>query len=268
MKQKSVSQLLYAVLALVLLSQTAYGQGLQTGTVTGSVSSQDSAPLPGVTVTASSPALQEAREAVSDVNGVYYLRALPPGTYTVQFTLAGFQSAVRQDVVVALGGAVAVHAMLPIATQTEVVTVTADAPSVLASTTTGRSFTKAAIDALPVGRRPTDVAELAPGLTANTFNAGQLAVGGGFGYDNLFMVNGVDTNDNIFGTQNNLFIEDAVQEVSVLTGGAPASYGRFSGGVVNVVTRSGGNTFSGSFRENLSKPSWITETPREVQNNI
>ena len=268
MKQKSVSQLLYAVLALVLLSQTAYGQGLQTGTVTGIVSSQDDAPLPGVTVIASSPALQEAREAVSDVNGVYYLRALPPGTYTVQFTLAGFQSAVRHDVAVALGGTVDIHAMLPIATQTEIVTVTADAPSVLATTTTGRSFTKAAIDALPVGRRPTDVAELAPGLTANTFNAGQLAIGGGFGYDNLFMVNGVDTNDNIFGTQNNLFIEDAVQEVSVLTGGAPASYGRFSGGVVNVITRSGGNTFSGSFRQNLSNPAWIRETPRQVQNNL
>ena len=138
----------------------------------------------------------------------------------------------------------------------------------LATTTTGRNFTKAAIDALPVGRRPTDVAELAPGLTANTFNAGQLAIGGGFGYDNLFMVNGVDSNDNIFGTQNNLFIEDAVQEVSVLTGGVPASYGRFSGGVVNVITRSGGNTFSGSFRQNLSNPAWIRETPRQVQNNI
>lgn len=142
---------------------TGYAQGLQTGTVTGIVSSQDDAPLPGVTVNASSPALQETPEAVSDVNGVYYLWALPPGTYTVQFTLTGFQSAVRHDVAVALGGTVDVHAMLPIAAQSALVTVTADAPSVLAATTTGRSFTKAAIDALPVGRRPTDVAELAPG---------------------------------------------------------------------------------------------------------
>ena len=124
------------------------------------------------------------------------------------------------------------------------------------------------IDALPVGRRPVDIAELAPGLTANTFNAGQLAISGAFGFDNLFMVNGVDTNDNVFGTQNNLFIEDAIQEVSVLTSGVPASYGRFSGGVVNVVTRSGSNVFSGSVRQNLSNPQWIAETPREVQNRI
>src|SRR5918996_3262404 len=258
----------FAVLSLVLFGHMAHAQGLQTGTITGIVPSQDTVPLPGVTVTVSSAALQDTREAVTDVNGVYFLRALPPGAYTVQFTLTGFQSAVRDAVAVTLGGTADVHATLPIAAQTELVTVTAEAPSALATTSTGRNVTKAALDAMPVGRRPTDIAELAPGLTANTFNAGQLAIGGAFGYDNLFMVNGVDSNDNIFGTQNNVFIEDAVQEVSVLTGGVPASYGRFSGGVVNVITRSGGNTFAGSFRENLSNPAWITETPRQVQSNI
>jgi outer membrane receptor protein involved in Fe transport len=268
MKQRFLARVSSAVLALLLAAHAAQAQGLQTGTITGIVTSQDDAPLPGVTVTASSPALQEVREAVTDVNGVYYLRALPPGTYTVQFTLAGFQTAHRDEVAVNLGGSADIHATLPVATQSELVTVTAEAPSVLATTATGRNVTKAAIDAMPVGRRPVDIAELAPGLTANTFNAGQLSIGGGFGYDNLFMVNGVDTNDNIFGTQNNLFIEDAVQEVSVLTGGLPASYGRFTGGVVNVITRSGGNTFSGSFRENLSNPSWIAETPRQVANKI
>ena len=268
MKQKLVGHAFCVVLLLLLAAPAVHAQGLQTGTMTGIVTSQDDAPLPGVTVTASSPALQDTREAVTDLNGVYYLRALPPGTYTVQFTLAGFQGAIRGGVAVSLGGTANVHATLPVAAQSEIVTVTAEAPSVLATTATGRNFTKAAIDALPVGRRPTDVAELAPGLTANTFNAGQLAIGGGFGYDNLFMVNGVDSNDNVFGTQNNLFIEDAVQEVSVLTGGVPASYGRFSGGVINVITRSGGNTFSGSFRQNLSNPAWIRETPRQVQNNI
>ena len=268
MTNNSAGRILFALLSPVLLAHAVSAQGLQTGTITGIVSSQDELPLPGVTVTVSSPALQEGREAVTDVNGVYYLRALPPGAYTVQFALGGFRSAIRNDVAVSLGAIATIHAVLPVAAQTEVVTVTASAPSPLAATTTGRNFTKAAIDALPVGRRPTDVAELAPGLTANTFNAGQLAIGGGFGYDNLFMVNGVDTNDNVFGTQNNLFIEDAVQEVSVLTGGVPAAYGRFSGGVVNVITRSGGNTFSGSFRQNLSNPAWIAETPRQVQNNI
>src|SRR5688572_14102592 len=75
------------------------------------------------------------------------------------------------------------------------------------------------------------------------------------------MVNGVDVNDNVQGTSNNLFIEDAVQETSVLAHGVSAEYGRFSGGVINVVTRSGGNFFSGSFREGLANPAWIVETP-------
>jgi hypothetical protein len=254
---------------LLLLSATfVQAQGLQSGLVTGTVSSEDGLPLPGVSIVASSPAMQDQREAMTDANGVYSLRSLPPGAYTVHFVIAGFQSATRTDVVVGVGATTDVHAVLPVATRTEVVTVTAESPDVLATPTTGRNFAKPAIDALPVGRRPTDVAELAPGLTGNTFNAGQLAIGGAFGFDNLFMVNGVDTNDNVFGTQNNLFIEDAVQEVAVLTAGAPASYGRFSGGVVNVVTRSGSNVFSGSVRQNLSNPAWIDETPREVQNNI
>src|SRR5687767_9626245 len=118
MNQKNTTgRILFAVLSLVLLGHGAYAQGLQTGTITGIVSSQDNAPLPGVSVTVSSPALQETREAVSDVNGVYYLRALPPGSYTMQFTLAGFQSAVRTDVAVNLGGAADIHATLPIAAQ-------------------------------------------------------------------------------------------------------------------------------------------------------
>ena len=134
--------------------------------------------------------------------------------------------------------------------------------------TTRQTYGKRDVDALPVGRRPVDIAELAPGVTSNTFAAGQLIVGGAFGFDNIFMVNGVDVNDNLFGSANDLFIEDAILETSVLAHGVSASYGRFSGGVVNVVTKSGGNSFSGSFRQNLSNPAWIAETPRQKQNGI
>ena len=59
-----------------------------------------------------------------------------------------------------------------------------------------------------------------------------------------------------------------IQETNILTGGISAEYGRFSGGVINMITKSGGNIFSGSFRENFSNPKWITQTPRELDNNI
>ncbi len=76
-------------------------------------------------------------------------------------------------------------------------------------------------------------------------------------------MNGVDINDNVLGTPNNVFIEDAIQEVQVLSSGISAEYGRFSGGIVNVITRSGGNTFSGAFRTNFTNPAWSVESPFE-----
>ena len=104
-------------------------------------------------------------------------------------------------------------------------------------------------------------------MTDNTPNAGQVAIGGAFGFDSIFLVDGVDTNDNLFGSSNTLFIEDAIQETQVLTSGISAEYGRFAGGVVNVITKSGGNAFHGSFRTNFAKPSWTDETPFEQSRN-
>ena len=255
------------VTATIIWPPLAHAQGVQTGTVTGIVDSADRVPLPGVTVTATSTALQGERSTVTDTNGVYYLRALPPGTYTVGFDLSNFQPSTR-TVVVNVGGVIAVDATLALATLSETVTVTGEATSTLATVSTGQTYVKSEVDALPVGRRPVDIAELAPGLTSNTFAAGQLIVGGAFGFDNIFMMDGVDVNDNLFGSANDLFIEDAVLETSVLAHGISAAYGRFSGGVVNVVTKSGGNTFGGSFRQNLSNPAWIVETPRQKQSGI
>ena len=151
-----------------------------------------------------------------------------------------------------------------LAAVTETVTVTGDSPkpAQLSVPTISQAYSKAEVDALPVGRTPNQIADLAPGVTSNTSNVGQLAISGATSFDNVFMMNGVDINDNLFGTAHNLFIEDAIQETNILTGGISAEWGRFSGGVVNMITKSGGNTFTGSFRENFANPTWIDETPR------
>ena len=252
-----------SVFALVAPVSRVAAQGVQVGTVSGIIRSADQLPLPGVTVVATSPNLQGERVGVSDLNGVYYLQGLPSGRYTVSFELSGFQSAARETVDVRIGRVATVDAVMSIAAVTETVIVTAEAPSSLANPVLSQTMSKSDVDALPSGRRPVDIAELSPGVTTNPFNVAQLTIAGSFGFDNVFMVNGVDVNDNIFGTSNNLFIEDAVQETSVLTHGISAEYGRFSGGVINVVTKSGSNTFSGSFREGFSNPKWIAETPLE-----
>src|SRR5256885_2803261 len=154
---------------------------------------------------------------------------------------------------------------------TETVNVTAETPvpSPLARPTLSQVYTKGDVDVLPVGRTPSQIADLAPALTSNSPNAGQVSIAGATAFDNVFMMNGVDINDNLFGTANNLFIEDAIQETNVLTGGISAEYGRFAGGVINMITKSGGNTFSGSFRENLGHiGKWLDETPQQKANGI
>jgi carboxypeptidase family protein len=258
----------WLVAVTFVCSTFAHAQGVQTGTVTGLVNSADGLPLPGVTVTAASTALQGERSTVTDTNGVYYVRALPAGTYIISYDIPSFQPSTRTGVVVNVGGVTELDATLSVAAVTETVTVAGQAPSLAGSVATGQTYSKREVDAFPIGRRPVDIAELAPGVTSNTFAAGQLIIGGAFGFDNIFMMNGVDVNENLFGSANDLFIEDAILETSVLEHGISAAYGRFSGGVVNVVTKSGGNSFSGSFRENLSNPAWITETPRQKQNAI
>lgn len=259
---------LIALMSVAFTGYAAHAQGLQTGTLQGTVTDTGGLVLPGVTVTAASPSLQGVRTTVSDANGVYVLRALPPGRYKVTFELQGFQT-VAQDATLELGRETAINASLSLAGVTETVTVTAEAiASPVVSTTGGANITAAEIAALPTGRTLQQVAQLAPGLSTNTPNAGQLTISGAFAYDNVFLVDGVDINDNLFGTANNLFIEEAIEETQVLTSGVSAEYGRFSGGVVNAVTKSGGNEFSGSFRVNLTNDAWQMESPFEIARNI
>src|SRR5204863_3288790 len=109
------------------------------------------------------------------------------------------------------------------------------------------------------GRTIDDVTRLAPGVNEAGPND-QITISGANSFDNLFLVNGVVVNENLRGQPNPLYIEDAIQETTVLTGGVSAEFGRFTGGVVSTITKSGGNDFSGSLRDNLTNPSWTDET--------
>lgn len=257
-----VGRLALGVIVFLLAASVAYGQGRQTGAVRGTVVDAQGLVLPGVTVTVTSPALQGVRTAVSDVNGNYRIGALPPGNYAVVFEIPGF-AFVEEAATVPLGGEIGVNSVMAPEGVTETIQVVAVVPTPIETTETSSNTTADEVNALPVGRTPFAIAELQPGLTDNTPNAGQVTINGSFAYDNIFLIDGVDVNDNLFGTANNLYIEDAIQETQVLTSGISAEYGRFSGGVINVITRSGGNDFSGSYRLNMYKPSWTSITPFE-----
>jgi len=251
-----------ALLIAVGFVPFALAQGTQTGILTGSVTSSDGQPLPGVTVAIRSASLQGERTTVTTPNGDYIFKSLPSGSYKVMFSIDGFGT-VERSATVAVGVSATADATLSPATVQETVVVTAEAPSVLETTQTGATYTSTQIDTLATSRTISGIAELAPGLTDNTPNAGQVTISGGFAYDNVFLIDGVDVTDNTFGTPNSIFIEDAIQETQVLTGGVSAEYGRFGGGAINQITKQGGNEFSGSFRTDLTNNSWRDETPLE-----
>jgi hypothetical protein len=243
----------------ILLAAAAFGQGT-TGSLVGAVT-QNGSPLPGVTVTATSPALQGSRSTTSGDGGGYNFPSLPPGQYTVTFELEGMQK-VTKKVAVTLAQTARGDADLKMSSVSEAITVTASAPAVLETTELSRNFTSEQVALLPVRRNITDTVVLAPGVNVNGAR-GNITISGSPSYDNLFLVNGVVVNENLRGQPHDLFIEDAIQETTVLTGSISAEYGRFSGGVVSTITKSGGNEFSGSLRDSISNADWIDLTPIE-----
>ncbi|HEX6095846.1 MAG TPA: TonB-dependent receptor [Thermoanaerobaculia bacterium] len=250
------SAMLFAL--LLLLCGTALGQGT-TGSLIGTVSTEG-AGLPGVTVTVTSPALQGTRTAVTGDTGGYSFPALPPGDYTVSFELSGLQT-ITQRLRVNLAQTSRADAEMRPATVAEAITVTAAAPAALETTEVSTNFTSETIAELPtLNRNIATAALIAPGVNDAGPNK-QIVISGAQSFDNLFLVNGVVVNENLRGQPHNLFIEDAVQETTVLSGGAiSAEYGRFTGGVVSTITKSGGNEFHGSFRDSFRNDSWQAKT--------
>jgi hypothetical protein len=242
-------------------------QGVQTGTIRGVVHDEQGLAVPGVTVTVTSPALQGPRTAVTDSTGGFSIPSLPPGAYTVTFELSGFATITTQTNVL-LGRVVEESVTMRAAGVAETVQVVAEAPAPIATPIIGVNITHDEVEKLATPRTLQGIATLSPSVSEYTPNGGQLVINGAFAFDNVFMVNGVDVNDNLFGSPQNLFIEDAIEETQTLTSGISAEYGRFGGGVVNAITKSGGNRFSGSGRVNFLNPAWSKETPFEVSRNI
>jgi hypothetical protein len=130
------------------------------------------------------------------------------------------------------------------------------------STQVSTNFKQDLIESLPMERTLRSVTLLSPGVNDNGPSGGNIMISGAMSFDSLYLVNGAIVNENLRGQPHLLFIEDAIQETTILTGGAiSAEYGHFTGGVVNAITKSGGNDLKGSFRTNLSNDKWTAKTP-------
>jgi outer membrane receptor for ferrienterochelin and colicin len=245
------------IVAVVLFAGAAFAQGVPQSTLTGRVLNEGQG-LPGVTVTVKSPNLQGTRTAVTSVNGDFILPLLPPGEYNVTFTMSGFQTVTRQ-VKLSAAQSTPVQISMGISSIAAEAVVVAQRETISQTQQNATTVTSESLGKLPTARNLAAAVALAPG-TSNTGPSGNTVISGAMSFENLYLVNGVAVQDNIRNTPYNLFIEDAIQEQTVTTSGISAEYGRFTGGVVNVITKSGGNVFSGSFRTNFENDKWTKKT--------
>jgi hypothetical protein len=238
------SAILFCFLALpasLCLAQT-------TGDITGRVLDEQGGVLPGVAVEARGPAFQGARTSVTDGTGAYRLVLLPPGVYKVTASLPGFAKT-EGTVTVALGKTSTNDLKLRPTTTAEV-TVSGIAPLVdQESSEIGNNIDSRQIKSLPSGRNYTSIVQISPGVSTQTANtaafANAIVVNGSTGLENSFVIDGVVTSGVEYGAQGKELNYEFIQELEVKTGGYQAEYGRSTGGIINVITKSGGNEFHG-----------------------
>jgi hypothetical protein len=240
--------------------------------LTGRVIYQD-AGMPGVTVTVTSPALQGQKATTTNAQGGYILKSLPPGEYKVRFALAEFTT-LEYDVKMSTAQTRTLDAiMYPEAVEEEII-VTSSFETVSTAAQGSATVEYDLLEKLPVLRSMDSAVLLNAGTNATGPVYGGrtlISISGAQAWENLYTLNGMVLNENLRGYAHELFIEDAILETTTITSSASAEYGRFAGGVVNAVSKSGGNEFSGSFRVNMTNESWNGETPlttgQEDKNN-
>jgi hypothetical protein len=221
-----------------------------TGRLVGQVKDESGGPLPGATVEARSPALQGTRSSLTDTDGQYRITLLPPGQYEVSFTLQGFAPETRQNVTVALDKDTTLDSVLRLQGLEQQITVVGEVPVVDTTTTDlGTNLTEQAIQTLPTGRNYSSVVQVTPGVSsdANPENRSQntITVYGSSGAENSFLIDGVNTTNIEYGFQGKDLNFEFIEELEVKTGGYEAEYGRSTGAIINVITKSGGNEFHG-----------------------
>ncbi len=241
---RKANRILLALGAALLLVAPAVAQ-TTTGTISGVVRSTDGTPLGGVTVTVSGLGLQGTRNLTTDANGKFRAVNLPPGNYSITYTQTGFSPVEESGVAVRIATDTSREVTMSPGITEEI---QVQGESVVVDTTKSTVDTQVdweLIDSLPNNRLFQDVMSSAPGVNVNQNNPQVHGAGSG---DNVYLVDGVDTTDPRTQTWGTAINFDTIQEVQVQTAGMAAEFGRVQGGVVNLVTRSGGNDFHGSVR--------------------
>jgi len=216
-----------------------------TGRIIGTVMLEDGSSVPGCLVEAISPKLVGKATAVTDENGNYRLLNLTPGVYTITFSLQGLQTFVQKSVNLSAEQTLSLNAAMKLGEMTESITVSAMATQIDVRTTAqGQTLTKEVFQTLPKGRNFDSLMTTIPGVQNEPMLGGN-SVDGATGLENVYYVDGVDTTNIVKGSSGQAVSFDFVDEVRINSSGYSAEFGGSLGGVVNVITRSGGNEFHG-----------------------
>ena len=275
--------LVIAISLVVPPPLAAQGTG---GRILGRVSDPSGAVLGGVKVTAINEATGVTRDAQTSGSGDYGFPDLPVGTYTLTFELTGFKKDIRKGIALDVNQVITLNMTMQLGGAQEIVDVTSEAPLVdTTSTQLGAVVNNRSVNELPLNARDTyQFLQLQPGVqsqlgsSGGTFygsgDAGAVSVNGGRGRSNNFSVNGGDANDQFANLPTIQPTPDAIDEFRVISNTFDAEYGRNSGAVVNVVTKSGTNQWHGNvyeyFRNTVlnAQGYFNTVKPQENQNQF
>jgi len=245
-----------AFLFLIFACSTAALAQETTGTISGRIIDAQGLAMPGATVVITGA--QGTKQAVTDEQGRFSVPFLTPGKYDIRAQLQGFKPIEQKGVTLGLGQIVELPLQMEVGSFSEAVQVTGSADILSArTTTTGANITSDMLQRVPVGRNLSSTLYLAPGVSSSgTAGEANPSIAGGSGLDNHYVVDGVNVTNQgygalgsysiIFGSLGNATPFDFMQEVQVKTGGYEAEYGQATGGVVNVITKSGSNVVRGS----------------------
>ncbi len=253
-----VSDFLIFICLLVFVSTPLYSQSPVYGVIHGEVATPDGQALPGVEVTISSTKLIGGPQSViTDAAGKFRFTALPPGTYTAEAKLQGFTPTKRIDLRLTMGQTLTADFFLQVGTLEESVEVMGIAPiiDVKDSQVGVHNMPKEFLEKIPSNRDFEDQLTFAPGAkgTWGSF------YGSPDSTENKYLTDGLNTTNPEDGAPAQLTDYDSIEEFNVMGIGAPAEYGGFGGALVNVVTKSGGNDFSGLFTFHMRSPGWHSD---------
>jgi outer membrane receptor protein involved in Fe transport len=243
------------LLALPLAVSIASAQDTTTGSIAGRIVDTQHLPVPGATVTVVSP--QGPKTFTTDSDGRFFAAFLTPGSYDIKADLSGFRPVEQHAINVRLGQRIDLELTLQVGEVSDTVVVSEQTPVVdMTKTVVSTTLDSALLTGLPVGRRFSDALYLAPGVSSGgQVGMANPSIGGGSGLENNYIIDGVNVTNAgygalgsysiVFGSLGNGVPFDFIKEAQVQTSGFSAEYGQSSGGVVNVITRSGSNQLRG-----------------------